>query len=247
LKPGRLSPPELTEVVVDVAPGEPAPGMAGKLPERRMERKTGSPGTIHEAVDGGRECRAFGVPFRAIAAGEKLGHRRDAFRPGREVHDHVLEDGITERRSFQRRLERPGRHSQGVVDVRQHFRRGEFSPAGTGIRPEPGQAFDQSLPIGRIPQTLHGGEIVRRGAPGARPRRMLGPKEDTMSSVARVTEISARSEKSFEEAIRNGISRASKTLRNVTSAWVKEQRLDVAKGKIKEYQVNLLVTFVLED
>lgn len=68
-----------------------------------------------------------------------------------------------------------------------------------------------------------------------------------MNSVARVTEISARSEKSFEEAIRNGISRASKTLRNVTSAWVKEQRLDVAKGKIKEYQVNLLVTFVLED
>ena len=68
-----------------------------------------------------------------------------------------------------------------------------------------------------------------------------------MSSVARVTEISTRSEKSFDEAIRTGISRASKTLRNVTSAWVKEQRLDIRNGKIKEYQVNLLVTFVLED
>jgi flavin-binding protein dodecin len=67
-----------------------------------------------------------------------------------------------------------------------------------------------------------------------------------MSSVARVTEISARSEKSFEDAIRHGIERASKTLRNVTSAWVKEQRIDVAGGKIKEYQVNLLITFVLE-
>ena len=67
-----------------------------------------------------------------------------------------------------------------------------------------------------------------------------------MSSVARVTEISSRSEKSFEDAIRHGIARASKTLRNVTSAWVKEQRIDVAGGKIKEYQVNLLITFILE-
>ena len=68
-----------------------------------------------------------------------------------------------------------------------------------------------------------------------------------MSSVARVTEISAQSAKSFEDAIRTGIARASKTLRNVTSAWVKEQRLDVKAGKVTGYQVNLLVTFVLED
>lgn len=68
-----------------------------------------------------------------------------------------------------------------------------------------------------------------------------------MSSVARVTEISSQSDKSFEDAIRTGIARASKTLRNVTSAWVKEQRLDVAGGKITGYQVNLLVTFVLEE
>ncbi len=68
-----------------------------------------------------------------------------------------------------------------------------------------------------------------------------------MSSVARVTEISSQSEKSFEDAIRTGIARASKTLRNVTSAWVKEQRLDVEGGKITGYQVNLLVTFVLEE
>ena len=68
-----------------------------------------------------------------------------------------------------------------------------------------------------------------------------------MSSVARVTEISAQSDKSFEDAIRTGIARASKTLRNVTSAWVKEQRLDVEAGKVTGYQVNLLVTFVLDD
>jgi dodecin len=67
-----------------------------------------------------------------------------------------------------------------------------------------------------------------------------------MSSVARVIEISAQSSKSFEEAIDSGLARAEKTLRNVTSAWVKEQRVDVKKGKITGYQVNLLVTFILD-
>ena len=67
-----------------------------------------------------------------------------------------------------------------------------------------------------------------------------------MSDVARVTEISARSEKGFEDAIRVGIERATQTLRNVSSAWVKEQQVRVADGKVAEYQVNLLVTFVLE-
>jgi len=67
-----------------------------------------------------------------------------------------------------------------------------------------------------------------------------------MSSVARVIEISAQSSKSFEAAIESGLARAEKTLRNVTSAWVKEQRMDVKKGKITGYQVNLLVTFILD-
>jgi dodecin len=67
-----------------------------------------------------------------------------------------------------------------------------------------------------------------------------------MSDVARVTEISARSPESFEAATRIGVERASTTLRNVTSAWVKEQRAEVKDGKISEYQVNLLVTFVLD-
>jgi len=67
-----------------------------------------------------------------------------------------------------------------------------------------------------------------------------------MSSVARVIEISAQSGKSFEDAIAKGLGRAEKTLRNVTSAWVKEQRVDVKKGKVTGYQVNLLVTFILD-
>ena len=66
-------------------------------------------------------------------------------------------------------------------------------------------------------------------------------------SVARVTEISARSERSFQDAMNEGIERAHKTLRNVKSAWIKEQQVEVEDGRIVAYQVNLLVTFVLED
>ena len=66
-------------------------------------------------------------------------------------------------------------------------------------------------------------------------------------SVARVTEISSRSEKSFEEAINEGIERANKTLRNVKGGWIKEQAVDVEDGRIVGYRVNLLVTFVLDD
>jgi flavin-binding protein dodecin len=67
-----------------------------------------------------------------------------------------------------------------------------------------------------------------------------------MSDVARVTEISARSTTSFEDAIKVGVERATQTLRGVTSAWVKEQQVKVEDGRVAEYQVNLLVTFVLE-
>jgi flavin-binding protein dodecin len=66
-------------------------------------------------------------------------------------------------------------------------------------------------------------------------------------TVARVTEISSDSPESFEDAIRIGIDRANKTLRNVKGAWVKEQQVVVEDGKIALYRVNLLVTFVLED
>lgn len=67
-----------------------------------------------------------------------------------------------------------------------------------------------------------------------------------MASVARVTEISAKSEQSFEDAINVGIARATQTLRNVTSAWVKEQRVSIQGDSVANYQVNLLITFELE-
>lgn len=66
-------------------------------------------------------------------------------------------------------------------------------------------------------------------------------------SVAKVTEISASSTKSFEDAIENGISRASKTLKNVTSAWVKDQQVEVSNGKVTDFRVSMKVTFILED
>ena len=68
-----------------------------------------------------------------------------------------------------------------------------------------------------------------------------------MGNVARVTEISARSKKSFDDAVRVGMQRATKTLRHVEGAWVKEQKIKVTNGEIDSFQVDMLVTFVLED
>ena len=75
-------------------------------------------------------------------------------------------------------------------------------------------------------------------------------KEENTSvagSVARVTEIIASSTTSFEDAINVGVARACKTLKNVTGAWVQDQKVDVMDGKISCYRVNLKVTFVLND
>ena len=66
-------------------------------------------------------------------------------------------------------------------------------------------------------------------------------------SVARVTEIIASSKDSFDDAVSKGVKRASKTLKNVTGAWIQDQQVLVADGKIKEYRVNLKVTFILND
>jgi len=66
-------------------------------------------------------------------------------------------------------------------------------------------------------------------------------------SVAKVTEIIASSKKGFDDAIEQGVKRASQTLKGVTSAWVQDQQVVVKDGKIKEYRVNIKVTFVLND
>lgn len=66
-------------------------------------------------------------------------------------------------------------------------------------------------------------------------------------AIARVTEIISASEKSFEDAVEQGIERACKTLKNVQGAWVQDQKLTVKDGRISEYRVGLQVTFVLDD
>lgn len=65
-------------------------------------------------------------------------------------------------------------------------------------------------------------------------------------TVARVTEISSTSSKSFEDALQLGIKRAGSTLHNIKGAWIKEQSICVKDDKITEYRVNMLVTFVLD-
>ena len=65
--------------------------------------------------------------------------------------------------------------------------------------------------------------------------------------VAKISEISASSKKSFEDAVRQGIKRFASTVNNVEGAWVKEQKVVVTDGKISEYRVHMMVTFVLND
>jgi flavin-binding protein dodecin len=73
------------------------------------------------------------------------------------------------------------------------------------------------------------------------------PTRETTMSIAKNVEITASSKSSFEDAIREGIKRISKTVDNVEGAWVKEQKIVVKGGNVTEYRVNLVVTFVLKD
>ena len=66
-------------------------------------------------------------------------------------------------------------------------------------------------------------------------------------TVAKVSEITSTSAKSFEDAVERGIARASKTLKNVTSAWIADQEVEISNGKVTAYRVRMRVTFVLED
>jgi flavin-binding protein dodecin len=72
-------------------------------------------------------------------------------------------------------------------------------------------------------------------------------KKGKTATIARVTELSATSEQSFEDAINRGIQRATSTLRNVESAWVKDMNVMIENGNITGYKVNMAITFVLDD
>jgi len=66
-------------------------------------------------------------------------------------------------------------------------------------------------------------------------------------SVAKIIEISAQSSKSFEDAVAEGIARASKTVDNIQGAWIKEMQVSVKDGRVTGYRVNMNVTFILSD
>ena len=66
-------------------------------------------------------------------------------------------------------------------------------------------------------------------------------------SVARITEISSSSDRSFEDAIEQGVARAARTLHNIRSAWIKEQEVQVDNGRITAYKVIMKITFVLDE
>jgi flavin-binding protein dodecin len=70
--------------------------------------------------------------------------------------------------------------------------------------------------------------------------------QERIMSIAKIIEISAESTDSFEDAIRQGIEAAAKTVRNIQAAWVKEQSVVVHAGKISKYRVDLKLTFVLD-
>jgi flavin-binding protein dodecin len=65
-------------------------------------------------------------------------------------------------------------------------------------------------------------------------------------SVAKTIEITASSKKSFEDAVKIGVAKAAESLTNITGAWVMDQNVDVAKGKVTEYRVRMKLTFVLK-
>ena len=70
--------------------------------------------------------------------------------------------------------------------------------------------------------------------------------KDAAVSVAKVVEITASSPKSFEDAIQSGIARASKTLKGIQGAWIKEQKVIIEDGKVTRYRVDMMVTFLLK-
>jgi flavin-binding protein dodecin len=91
--------------------------------------------------------------------------------------------------------------------------------------------------------------VERRHRDGldARQTARVTTRELAPMAVARVTEISATSTKSFEDAVKQGLDRATKTLRNVKSAWIKEHRVSLENDKVAEFQVNMQITFILEN
>ena len=100
------------------------------------------------------------------------------------------------------------------------------------------------------PQFSRKSDLMKDKKKKNKSKDVLGVESQSVESthtVARVTEIIASSPKSFEDAVTAGVTRACKTLQNVTGAWIQDQKVDIEDGQITAYRVTLKVTFVLND
>jgi flavin-binding protein dodecin len=93
----------------------------------------------------------------------------------------------------------------------------------------------------------HGSRRLKLRSRGKKAFRESSREKERSMTVARVTELSATSDQNFEDAINQAVSRATSTLRNVESAWVKDQNVLIENGNITGYKVNVAITFVLEE
>jgi flavin-binding protein dodecin len=100
------------------------------------------------------------------------------------------------------------------------------------------QSCSPALPEKNIKKTRVRAPPCWRGA--------TSPSGETLMSVARTTEITASSKKSFDDALKVGVKRAAKTLQNITGAWIKDQEVVIEDGKIVSYKVRMMVTFILK-
>jgi flavin-binding protein dodecin len=125
------------------------------------------------------------------------------------------------------------RAGHGSASDQQHaeHRRGERCPREIGPHPHADIPPHQALEHPRT-QELDGSSRF---------------EEELMSSVAKVSTITARSNKGFDDAIEAGLARANKSLRNISGAWIKEQKVELTDGKVVGWQVTMEVTFVLDD
>ncbi|HRP75041.1 MAG TPA: dodecin family protein [Rhodocyclaceae bacterium] len=120
--------------------------------------------------------------------------------------------------------------------------------------PSGGAVLASSTACGQENQLLYfdfdGGDSIDIDSPGgfrdSEHERECFPVEETIMTVAKVIEITAESNKSFEDAIRQGVEKATESVHNVRSAWVKEQQVSVVDGKVAAFRVGLMVTFVLD-
>ncbi len=196
---------------------------------------------------------ALGVPLQHLHQAARAIRRRlrgverlDDLQPGALGRGRMaVEQGLEEvARGFGRTQHLLGEtHAEGFFQASQ-----ELDPA-EAVEPEVALqgGFEGEGPSGPALRLQLAGE--RKIRSGGGPRKMLqgGHKGGTFMSIAKIIEISSESSKSFEDAIGEGIARASKTVKNIKTAWIKEQQVLVKGGKVVGYRVDMKITFVLDD